>query len=67
MLLYQRGYDFKYLFELSAHYNNDRDAYYQALRSADRTDDYTQWLTYFLGGFSYQMVKIQEIVRGGEV
>jgi Fic family protein len=67
MLLYQRGYDFKYLFELSAHYNSDRDAYYQALRSADRTDDYTQWLTYFLGGFSYQMVKIQEIVRGGEV
>ena len=67
MLLYQRGYDFKYLFELSSYYNDDRDAYYEALRSADRTNDYTDWLTYFLGGFSYQMVNIQDIARGGRV
>jgi Fic family protein len=67
MLLYQRGYDFKYLFELSTYYNDDRDAYYEALRSADRTHDYTEWLTYFLGGFSYQMVKIQEIARDGRL
>jgi Fic family protein len=48
MLLYQRGYDFKYLFELSSYYNRDRDAYYQALRTADTTGDYTKWLTYGL-------------------
>ncbi|MCP5058573.1 MAG: Fic family protein [bacterium] len=60
LLLYQRGYDFKYLFELSGYYNRDRDRYYKALRSADRTGDYTEWLTYFLGGFSFQMVTIKE-------
>ena len=25
MLLFQRGYDFKYLFDLSSHYNRDRN------------------------------------------
>ena len=65
LLLYQRGYDFKYLFELSDYYNQDRDAYYAALRSADRSGDYTQWLTYFLGGFANQMVRIEERVKKG--
>jgi Fic family protein len=63
MLLYQRGYDFKYLFELSTYYNNDRDQYYEALRTADVTGDYTEWLTYFLGGFAYQMIRIQDAAR----
>jgi Fic family protein len=66
LLLYQRGYDFKYLFELSSYYNRDRDAYYAALRSADASGDYTEWLTFFLGGFAYQMVDIQELARQGE-
>lgn len=60
VLLYQRGYDFKYLFQLSRYYNDDRDAYYRALRTADTTGDYTEWLTYFLGGFSMQMVAIKK-------
>jgi Fic family protein len=62
LLLYQRGYDFKYLFELSGYYNDDRDAYYAALRSTDRSGDYTDWLVYFLGGFAYQMMRIEERV-----
>ncbi len=65
-LLYQRGYDFKYLFELSSYYNRNRDAYYAALRAGDAAGDYTEWLTYFLGGFAYQMVTIQERARAGE-
>ncbi len=65
LLLYQRSYDFKYLFELSTYYNENRDDYYNALREADATGDYTAWLTYFLGGFSYQMIRIQEITREG--
>ena len=60
MLLYQRGYDFKYLFDLSTYYNKDRDKYYEALRTVDRSGDYTRWLEYFLGGFSYQLVKIKQ-------
>jgi Fic family protein len=65
LLLYQRGYDFKYLFELSTYYNQNRDEYYRALRKADKTGNYTDWLTYFLGGFAYQMVGIQERAREG--
>ena len=65
LLLYQRGYDFKYLFELSSYYNRNRDEYYRALRSADASGDYTEWLVYFLGGFAYQMVLIQELARSG--
>ena len=66
LLLFQRGYDFKYLFELSHYYNRDRDPYYAALRTADATGDLTDWLVYFLGGFAYQMVQIKETARAGE-
>ena len=65
LLLYQRGYDFKYLFDLSSYYNRNRDDYYRALRSADASGDYTEWLIHFLGGFAYQMVRIQELARSG--
>jgi Fic family protein len=65
LLLYQRGYDFKFLFELSEYYNRDRDQYYESLRTTDRTGDYTPWLEYFLGGFSHQMFGIEERVRKG--
>jgi hypothetical protein len=33
---------------------------------ADQTGDYTEWITYFLGGFSYQMVRTQELIRNVE-
>jgi Fic family protein len=63
LLLYQRGYDFKFLFELSEYYNRDRDEYNARLRTADRSGDYTEWLEYFLGGFSHQMFRIEERVK----
>ena len=43
----------------------NRDDYYRALRSADTSGDYTEWLIYFLGGFAYQMVRVQELARSG--
>ena len=63
MVLYQRGYDFKYLFDLSTYYNRKRDKYYEALRTADQTGDYTRWLEYFVGGFSKQMFGIRAKAR----
>ena len=63
LLLYQRGYDFKYLFDLSTYYDRDRDKYYGALRTADATGDHTAWLEYFVGGFSYQLMGIQQKAR----
>ena len=59
LLLYQRGYDFKYLFDLSSYYERNRDKYYDALRAVDRTGDYTPWLQYFLGGLALQMMGIR--------
>ncbi len=44
----------------------NRDDYYRALRSADASGDYTDWLIFFLGGFAYQMVRVQELARTGE-
>ena len=67
LLLYQRGYDFKYLFDLSSYYNKDRDRYYAALRTADESGDYTDWLIYFLGGLSLEMVKVKVRARDGAV
>lgn len=64
LLLFQRGYDFKYLFNLSEYYNANRDRYYEALRTADRTGDYTEWLEYFCGGLSLQMYKIRQLAAG---
>ena len=66
LLLFQRWVHFKYLFDLSIYYNQDRDKYYEALRTADATGDYPEWRSYFLGGCSYQMVKIKERARAGE-
>jgi Fic family protein len=63
LILYQRRYDFKYLFNLSHYYNDDRDKYYGALRTADQTGDYTEWLEYFLGGFSHQLRQIEECAK----
>ena len=60
LLLYQRGYDFKYLFDLSSYYNKDRDHYYEMLRTVDRTGDYTDWLMYFMGGFAAQMFLVKK-------
>ena len=60
VLLFQRGYDFKYLFNLSDYYNRDRDRYYNALRTADRTGDFTEWLEYFCGGLARQMYLIRK-------
>lgn len=62
-ILFQRRYDFKYLFDLSSYYNDDRDKYYAALRSADVSGDYTEWLTYFAGGLSWQLRRAQERAR----
>ena len=58
-LLYQRGYDFKYLFNPSDYYNRQRDKYYEALRTSDRTGDYTAWLEY-CGGLALQMYRVRE-------
>lgn len=63
LALYLRGYDFKYLFDLSSYYNGNRDAYYAALREVDGSGNYTRWIEYFMGGLSMQMYLIRDAAR----
>ncbi len=63
LALYLRGYDFKYLFDLSSYYNSNRDAYYAALREVDGSGDYTRWIEYFMGGLAMQMYLIRDAAR----
>lgn len=65
MLLFQRGYDFKYLFDLSTYYESDRTKHYRALRTADSGDDYTPWLECFCGGLAMQMYSVQSLAKQG--
>ena len=67
LALYQRGYDFKYLFDLSSYYNKDRDRYYAALREADASGDYTKWIEYAMGGLANQMYGIRQQAREAAV
>ena len=67
LLLYQCGYDLKYLFELSVYYNKHRDDYFRALSTADASDEHLDWLIFFFGGFAYHIVLIQDLARSGAI
>ncbi|MGB7969041.1 MAG: Fic family protein [Methanobacterium sp.] len=59
LILYTRGYDIKRYVTLEVCYNNDINAYLNALKTADDTFDLTHWLEYFTKNFliSVTMVK----------
>ncbi|MCC7554321.1 MAG: Fic family protein [Methanobacteriaceae archaeon] len=59
-ILYFRGFDFKKYFTLDEFYNTDREKYYSALRSPDKTNDLTEWLEYFTTGFLQSIEKIKK-------
>ena len=60
--LYRDGYDIKSFFSLEEHYDQDPKGYYDALDSANKTSDLTDWLTYFTNGMSKELNKIKEKV-----
>ncbi|WP_409199293.1 Fic family protein [Methanobrevibacter sp. DSM 116169] len=57
-----KGFDFKKYFTLDEFYNKNRENYYNALRSADKTNDLTEWLEYFTFGFLQSINKVKEEV-----
>jgi len=66
LILYRTGYDFKKLFTISEYYDRDRQAFYRALQSVREKDlDLTDWIEYFVGGLTAQMLEVQE--RGKRV
>lgn len=61
LILYKTGYDFKRLFTISEYYDQDRQAYYNAIQSVRENEmDMTSWLEYFAEGLRLQMQGIQE-------
>lgn len=67
LILYQRGYDFRRLFALEDHYNQNRPVYYKAIHLGKNYQermqgDLTNWLEYFTGGFNTEMQRLKETV-----
>ena len=55
-------------FTLDEYYNQDRQAYVDALHSADKNHDLTNWLEYFCQGVLYSINKVKsEILKLGEI
>lgn len=66
LILYKTGYDFKRLFTISEHYDQNRPAYYTAIQSVRKNKmDMTGWLEYFVNGLHSQMKEIQS--KGKEI
>jgi Fic family protein len=60
--LYIKEFDIKRYFVLDEFYDADRDAYEQALRTADATRNLTEWLDYFVEGVLISILNVKEIV-----
>ena len=63
LILYMRDFDHRRFFALDDYYDNDRQSYYDALKTADNSDnDITEWLEYFTDGVLYSVERVKEIV-----
>lgn len=61
--LYSDGYDIKRFFSLEEYYDQNLDAYYQALESVeDNADDLTEWLEFFTKGLAVELERIKKKV-----
>lgn len=55
-------------FTLDEYYNQDRQAYVDALKSADKNHDLTEWLEYFCQGVLYSIDKVKtEVLNLAEI
>lgn len=60
LVLYKSGYDFKRLFSLSEYYDEERQAYYDAIQGVREADgDLTGWLEYFTEGLKSQLLSVK--------
>lgn len=68
MLLYRMNWDFRKILVLEDYYNQNRLAYYNALRSEEEKEyvqgrDCTNWLEYFTTGFLVEARKVLEKIQ----
>jgi Fic family protein len=63
LILYKRGFDHRRFFALDDFYDENRPAYYEALKSVQEDKgDLTRWLEYFTDGVLYSVNKVKEVV-----
>jgi len=65
LVLFKREFDIKRFFSLDDYYDQDRRAYYAALRTVDQnTLDLTAWLEYFTEGVALSIKAVKDKVIG---
>jgi Fic family protein len=65
ILLFKRGFDVKRFFALDDYYDQDRRAYYAALKTVDPSSiDITAWLEYFTSGVAVSIEAVRKKVIG---
>lgn len=62
LILSNHKFNIHNYFTLDEYYNHDRQAYVDALNSADKNQDLTNWLEYFCCGVLYSIEKIKSEV-----
>ena len=63
MVLYKSGFDHRRFFALDDYYDENRPAYYAALKTVQiRKGDITKWLEYFTEGVLYSIDKVKEFI-----
>ena len=67
LVLYKSGFDHRRFFALDDYYDENRSAYYGALKTAQQNNgDITEWLEYFTEGVLFSINKVKDfIVRMG--
>ena len=63
LILYRSGFDHRRFFALDDFYDEERSAYYEALKTVQEDKgDLTRWLEYFTDGVLYSVNKVKEVV-----
>ncbi|MBL7196905.1 MAG: Fic family protein [Candidatus Omnitrophica bacterium] len=63
LVLYKSGFDHRRFFAFDDYYDENRSAYYAALKTAQiNRGDITNWLEYFTGGVLYSVNKVKDFI-----
>jgi Fic family protein len=63
LIFYKSGFDHRRFFALDDYYDDNRSAYYAALKTAQTSKgDITKWLEYFTDGVLYSINKVKDFI-----
>lgn len=63
LILYKSGFDHRRFFALDDYYDQERSAYYAALKTVQNDNgDITRWLEYFTDGVLFSVNKVKDVI-----